>query len=101
MRWGQQEGDRALNDTAIILQRTFRQSDIVARVGGDEFVVLTIGAGGKETEKITARLGRNLLNHNATRNRDYKLSISFCTLYYDPQKPRSIDELLAHANNAE
>ena len=30
-RWGHQEGDQALQDTADLLRRTFRKSDIIAR----------------------------------------------------------------------
>src|SRR5262249_20763754 len=37
---GHHEGDRALAQAAEILKETFRSSDIVARIGGDEFVVL-------------------------------------------------------------
>jgi len=37
---GRLEGDRAIREAAGILRRTFRDSDVVARVGGDEFAVL-------------------------------------------------------------
>ena len=38
--FGHQEGNRALVETANILRDSFRQSDILARFGGDEFAVL-------------------------------------------------------------
>lgn len=38
--YGHGEGDRMLHHTASILKQVFRQSDIVVRVGGDEFAVL-------------------------------------------------------------
>src|SRR5437588_1422229 len=37
---GHHEGDRALVKAAEIFRETFRSSDIIARIGGDEFVVL-------------------------------------------------------------
>ncbi len=37
---GHQEGDLALIETANLLKETFREPDIIARIGGDEFVVL-------------------------------------------------------------
>ncbi len=37
---GHFEGDQALIDTANLLRKTFRETDIMARIGGDEFVVL-------------------------------------------------------------
>lgn len=39
---GHQKGDWALIDTANLLKETFRESDIIARIGGDEFVVMPI-----------------------------------------------------------
>ena len=55
MKWindtlGHREGDRALIDTASILRNTFRASDIVARIGGDEFIGLSIESIGDERE---------------------------------------------------
>ena len=35
--YGHEEGDRALIEFASLMRRTFRESDIVARIGGDEF----------------------------------------------------------------
>ncbi|MBW4935361.1 GGDEF domain-containing protein [Marinobacter sp. F4206] len=41
---GHEAGDRALQSVALILQRQFRESDIVCRYGGEEFVVIMPGA---------------------------------------------------------
>jgi diguanylate cyclase (GGDEF)-like protein len=38
--FGHKTGDSALVETANILKKTFRESDIIARIGGDEFVIL-------------------------------------------------------------
>jgi len=97
-RWGRQEGDRALIDAAIMLRATFRKSDIIARVGGDEFVALTIGAAGDDIDKIASRLRAHLENLNASKNRNYKLLISFCKLCFDPEGTRSLDELLSYGD---
>jgi len=98
-RWGHQEGNRALVDTAIILRGTFRKSDIIARIEEELFVVLTIGVAGDDIDRITARLQKNIEAHNAMNNREYALSMSLCKLHYDPQNSRPIDELLAHGKN--
>lgn len=37
---GHKYGDMALKETALLLKKTFRENDLVARVGGDEFAVL-------------------------------------------------------------
>ena len=98
-RWGHQEGNRAVVDTAMILRGTFRKSDFIAHIGGDAFVVLTIGVVGDDIDRITARLLKNIEAHNAKNSHEYKLSLSLCKLHYDPQNSRPIDELLAHGED--
>jgi len=92
--YGHQEGDLALIETASVLRASFRKSDIIARVGGDEFAVLAVESHKGSGEILAARLQERLRTHNAQRNRCYKLSISVGLDYYDPTCPRSIDELL-------
>ncbi len=43
-RLGQEAGDAALKLASALLQRTFRPSDLIARIGGDEFAVWLDGA---------------------------------------------------------
>jgi two-component system cell cycle response regulator len=54
--FGHQEGDQALIETAVILTKTFRRSDIIARIGGDEFAILAIEAHKSNVESLTTRL---------------------------------------------
>jgi two-component system cell cycle response regulator len=95
---GHQKGDWALIDTANILQETFRDCDIIARIGGDEFVVMPIGTTGDNVEIIIGRLQKAVEMDNAKCKRDYELSISAGTAYFDPLSPCTIDELLSQAD---
>jgi diguanylate cyclase (GGDEF)-like protein/PAS domain S-box-containing protein len=96
--YGHAAGDRALIDFAAIMKATFRDSDIIGRIGGDEFVALAMESPGSDDRMLTARLQENLKAHNADGTRPYQLSASVGAIRYDPQSPRSIDELLKEAD---
>jgi diguanylate cyclase (GGDEF)-like protein/PAS domain S-box-containing protein len=98
--YGHKEGDLALIDTANILKYNYRESDIIARIGGDEFVVIPVGAAGDNVEIISTRLQKAIEVHNSKTNRGYKLSISAGITYYNPLNPCSIDELLLHGDKS-
>jgi two-component system, cell cycle response regulator len=93
--WGHREGDVALIETAKILRKNYRESDVIARIGGDEFVVFPAGTSDDDSEKILDRLHSAFLHHCAQCNPVYKLSISAGISYYNPDAPCSVDELLA------
>jgi len=96
--WGHREGDLALMEIANILKATYRESDIVARIGGDEFAVIPVGTTPGSTGAISARLQNSIDTHNSKRKKGYKLSVSWGISYYDPNDPCSIDELLNRAD---
>jgi len=96
---GHLEGDNALKDVAEIIRETFRESDIVARMGGDEFVILMPETSESNAENVINRLQQNIKN-NKGRKRNYGLSMSVGLAYYDSQKPCSIDELLSQADKS-
>jgi diguanylate cyclase (GGDEF)-like protein/PAS domain S-box-containing protein len=96
--FGHKEGDAALIETANILKTNYRESDITARIGGDEFVVIPVGTAGEDIEKIVDRLEKSLEIYNSKRKHDYRLSLSTGVTYYDPENPCSIEELLIQAD---
>ncbi len=96
--FGHGEGDRALIDVSNILKETYRESDIIARIGGDEFVVMPVGTSDSCTDIILSRLGKNLEAYNSTKNPGYRLSMSLGIAYFDPENPCSVDELLAQGD---
>jgi len=98
--FGHPEGDKALVEVADSLKTTFRESDIIARIGGDEFVVLVTGAEEDSAEILVHRLRENLDTHNLKVEPSYKLSISVGIARYDPENPCEIDELLHQADAA-
>lgn len=95
---GHHTGDNAIIDTANILKSTFREADIIARMGGDEFIVLAVDTAEDSIEAIRGRLGKQIEAFNKTANRPYQLSLSAGIAYYDPALPCTIDELINKAD---
>jgi two-component system, cell cycle response regulator len=94
-QYGHKEGDQALIGFANILKKTFRESDIVARIGGDEFVALIEST---DDEVIMTRLLENIKDYNAQESQRYVLSISVGTAHFEAEHPTSINELLSKAD---
>lgn len=97
---GHVEGDTALQEAAVILRQTFRHSDIVARLSGDEFAVFLVEQAHVEVNTLITRLQRNVAERNRRVNGRYPLSFSVGSAYYDPHHPVSLTELLMQADEA-
>jgi diguanylate cyclase (GGDEF)-like protein/PAS domain S-box-containing protein len=95
---GHKKGDEAIIEAASVLKEAFRESDIIARVGGDEFVVLALGASMLDADSITGRFDDCLRVHNAREDRDYKISISIGMVRCDPQESTNLDDLMTRAD---
>ncbi len=92
--WGHMKGDEALVEVANILKDTFREVDILARIGGDEFAVLAMEASQEDASRLSDRLQQQLDLRNAEGKREYRLALSTGTAYCDPEHPVSLDNLL-------
>jgi diguanylate cyclase (GGDEF)-like protein/PAS domain S-box-containing protein len=98
---GHDAGDKVLLETANILKSTFREADILARIGGDEFaVLLTDVPNSSAMNTISNHLQDNIRKHNEQRNLNYKLILSSGVAYFNPEQPCSISKLLDKADNA-
>jgi diguanylate cyclase (GGDEF)-like protein/PAS domain S-box-containing protein len=95
---GHADGDKALITAAEVFNRTFRDSDVVARVGGDEFAILAIEADSESVEAIKARLQSALDTVNRATGRPYQISVSVGIVSYDPEADTSVEEMMAFAD---
>ena len=96
--FGHEAGDAALVDAVEVLREAFRDSDIIARLGGDEFVALAIDVGEGKVASLTRRLQERLQARNGRPDTAFPVSFSLGIALYDPDKPDSIQDLLALAD---
>ncbi|MDY6969180.1 MAG: diguanylate cyclase [Spirochaetota bacterium] len=95
---GHQEGDKALVNTANILTNTFREADIIARMGGDEFAIIAMESSEDSENILFSRLQRNIDLFNQESDLNYEISVSIGIAYYDSTKEKTVDEILASAD---
>src|ERR1700687_4372149 len=91
-------GDQALIRTADILRKTFRKSDIIARIGGDEFAIAAMENGHDSAAIQMARLQINLKRHAAQNNYGPPISMSVGVALSNPRGTSSIDTLTTQAD---
>ncbi len=98
-RFGHPEGDRALLRAAVALSETFRDSDVLARFGGDEFAVLALEADNRNHEAILRRIADSLAKMNAVERR-YGVALSVGSARFNPLQAVPLEELIAQADEA-
>ena len=76
--FGHAEGDKLLNVAAGIIKSVCRKEDIVARWGGDEFIVLLPSTTEEETEQICNRI-HSICRSEVDRIFEFTLSLGFST----------------------
>ena len=82
-RLGHAQGDEALRTVADVIRASMRESDVVGRVGGDEFVVLAEDDPDVTRELVT-RLRRRLERANDKSGRPFRLSLSIGAVDWEP-----------------
>jgi diguanylate cyclase (GGDEF)-like protein len=98
--FGHAEGDAVLIATANILRRTFRESDIVARYGGDEFLVLVTDAAYEDKDKIYKRINQYVDEVNESKLMNCTISVSLGVVPFEPNRDLNLENLVAEADKA-
>ncbi|MFC2160657.1 sensor domain-containing diguanylate cyclase [Acidobacteriota bacterium] len=96
--YGHNRGDFVLISLAEILQKTFRNSDIKARIGGDEFAIFPIDSHLTGVKSALVRLKESIDEYNSIAEHQPPLSVSTGISCYKPSQPCSINELLTMAD---
>ena len=96
-RLGHAEGDRALISFADAMKTIFRDSDVFARIGGDEFVVLLSNTKPDTAKNSIARFQQEIDRINQAESRGYNIEFSAGIVNVD-KKGETIDSLLHRAD---
>jgi len=94
--FGHLQGDLVLKKVAEILHSSFRDSDIIARIGGDEFVVLIPDTGDYSAERTIYRLQENINKYNKKEKKNLSLSMGITNFH--PNLKFSLQDLLDKAD---
>jgi diguanylate cyclase (GGDEF)-like protein/PAS domain S-box-containing protein len=95
---GHEEGSRLLAEAADVLRACTRESDIVGRVGGDEFAALLTVAEPDGVPGVMDRIRETIARRNAETPHVFRLSMSIGWAAFDPSRPVGIDELIREAD---
>ena len=75
-KYGHDDGDFALKTTARILQESFRDMDIIGRIGGDEFLSLAVTGSDCDVESMKARIEKVTKRYNKLEDKPYPIEMS-------------------------
>lgn len=96
---GHRAGDELLRSLASVLKHTFREADVIARVGGDEFCVL--GTSRDNIGAIEQRLATGIAAFNAeSAINGFPLSGSCGISPWSATSDEPLDEVIRHADDA-
>jgi diguanylate cyclase (GGDEF)-like protein/PAS domain S-box-containing protein len=97
---GHKTGDRALVEIGFILKKSFREADIIGRLGGDEFSVLAMESTKMDVNALTRRLQDklDLFNARSSAEAGFTLAASMGVSTREPDQPGEIAEMLSRAD---
>ncbi len=96
--FGHSAGDEAILETGIILKKTFRNSDIISRVGGDEFIVFTVDTNTNLISVFLNRMKSLTDEYNAASGKPWKISISIGAIPFKSDDTNSIEDIIHQAD---
>jgi diguanylate cyclase (GGDEF)-like protein len=98
-RYGHQTGDRVLREFAGVAASVVRSVDFVARLGGEEFLLVLVGADEARAERVAERLcGRTRALAMIPEDPDYRQTVSVGLAAFRPEE--RIEDVIRRADRA-
>ncbi len=96
---GHDQGDEAIKTSSEIMHNALRESDMVIRLGGDEFLLVLPNCTLGEASTIWNRIAAGLEEYNENSGKPYALKLSHGFALYGRDSTLSVDELITIADN--
>lgn len=93
-RYGRAAGTELIRDAARVLTATFGPDDVIARLGGGEFAVLSVGT----PPNVRERLEEEVSDRNTIGERPYPLVLMVGVAHAPAGDLAALDELIAAAD---
>ncbi len=99
--WGHDGGDEVLKVVARIMSKNIRQTDILLRIGGEEFAVIMPNVRHQIAENVMERLRLDIENSTISVNsKELRVSVSVGIAVREPNKLISAEQLYKQADLA-
>ena len=96
--FGHEEGDFALKSSVRVLTGSFRGTDVIGRMGGDEFAVFAIIGEETSGERIKQRIQQKIKEFNEQCDKPYYVDMSIGVHEFVISKSMNIKEMLNRAD---
>lgn len=98
--YGHEAGSDAIIEFSKVVKSALRTADLVARWGGDEFVILSIGSKDEHVGLMSQRIDDKLREYNSTSGKPYALACSIGLAPVPTEGNRTFESIIAEADKA-
>lgn len=98
--FGHKSGDSMIKETARIIKNSLRKTDLLIRMGGDEFLIVLPNTKHRGARDVLRRIENDVSKFNANKNKNVEFSIAFSYGFaeYNPADKISSDKLIEIAD---
>ncbi len=96
--YGHEEGDFLILTSTHFIKESIRETDILCRLGGDEFFTILRECTIEQAEKIWQKVVEKIDNFNSKKLKPYQISLSHGFVQFNPREGKTADQLITEAD---